>query len=231
MADCWSLDGYKLKSDLVLLKHPWSGRSAIETAQPGSPTGSQGEAQKKKMAWHYITITSILQATKKTAPHIWWQLHLPLPRLLSDNNLHSLNRNLRSKLCYVEHKASPLVEGWRIYRKGLSGNSCHCMSTPIAILYKLYSVSQCLSFPTCRNYTHSITDIYGTSYAFTPFPCVSQCIKIGFPANNLLFHMYQISGRCSMIKLTQVVLLWNSFLLEELSSYQKSPVCTESFTL
>lgn len=79
--------------------------------------------------------------------------------------------------------------------------------------------------------THTVSDIYGTPYAFTPFPCLSQCIKIGLPANNLLFHMYQISGRCSMTKLTQVVLLWNNFLLEELSSYQKSPVCTESFTL
>lgn len=180
------------------------------------------------MALHYITTTSILRATKKTAPH---RLHLPLPGLISENNLHPLNRNLRSRFCPVEHKALPHVQGWRIYWKGLSGNSSHYTSTPIATSYRMYSFSKYPSFPTCRNYTHSITDIYGSPYKFTPFSCFSQCMKIALPANNLLFHKYQISGRYSMMKPAQVVLLWDNFLLEELSSYQKSPVCTESFTL
>lgn len=53
----------------------------------------------------------------------------------------------------------------------------------------------------------SITDIHGTPYKFTPFPCFSQCMKIGFPANHLLFHKYQISGRYSVMKPAQVMLL------------------------
>lgn len=66
------------------------------------PNRKPRRSSKNKMALQYIITTSILWATKKTAPHM---LHLPLPGLISENNLNPLNRNLRSRFWSAEHKA------------------------------------------------------------------------------------------------------------------------------
>lgn len=196
-----SLDGCNSKETLCYWNIP-----EVEIRNTDS-TARQPNRKQRRRSKYFITTTSILWVTKNIVPH---KLHLPLSGLLSEN------------------KALPLAEGF-------IGRGSQAMAvTNWADLLPYYT--GCTAFhstsasPPAR-ITNTVSQIYMVPHINLLLFLFLSVIKVGLPANNLLFHKSQISGRYSTMKPTQVVLLWNNFLLEELSSYQKSPVCTESFTL
>lgn len=129
------------------------------------------------------------------------------------------------------------MEGWKYFQGGAVRQGCSASDFADLTLCDPCAAFHSACFPTCTNYTCSTTQLHtalsltrAENNEFTPSLSLSVHL-IGLPATNLLFHIYQIGGRHLLIKPTQAVLPWNNFLLEELSSHQKSPVFVQGASL